>query len=217
MAAAKIWNGAEALRRQLVPIDSVHPHPGNPRRGAVEEIVESLTEFGQTKPLLLDPDGTIIAGHHILKAARELGWTHVAAIPNDFGSAAEASAYLLADNRLSDLGEYERAVLVEMLSEVEKAGAWKGTGYQPDDLAHMRALEERAAAPAAEPPPVAPGVSEPPPALREIVLLYDEEQLSVVAGNIRTLRARYKLDDVTETVVEAVRREAVRLNQGDGS
>jgi hypothetical protein len=35
-AAAKTWSGAEALRRQLVPIDDVQPHPGNPRRGVTD-------------------------------------------------------------------------------------------------------------------------------------------------------------------------------------
>jgi hypothetical protein len=215
-AATKTWAGAEALRRQLVPIDDVKPHPGNPRRGAVDEIANSMIRFGQLRPILLDADGTIIAGNHTWKAAKELGWSHIAAIPNDFSSPAEAAAYLLADNRLADLGDYERAELTNLLTEVEESGSWDGTGYTPDDLAHMRALDAAAAAP---PPTTAGGEpgGDAPPALREVVLLYDEEQLSVVAGDIRTLRARWGLEDVTETVVEAVRREAVRLNQGEPS
>lgn len=217
-AAAKTWFGAEALRRQLVPIDSVRPHPGNPRRGALDEIANSLSEFGQLRPILLDSEGVIIAGNHTWKAAQDLGWTHIAAIPNDFAEPAEARAYLLADNKLSDLGDYERSELVELLTEVEESAAWHGTGYTQDDLDHYRALDE-AAAPPPPPPPADDGDGQAPPALREIVLLYDEDQLAVVASDIRTLRARWGLEDVTATVVEAVRREALHLNQGsdDGS
>jgi hypothetical protein len=214
-ATAKAWWGAEALRRQLVPIDDVQPHPGNPRRGALDEIANSLSEFGQLRPILLDAaDGkTIVAGNHTWRAAKDLGWSHVAAIPNDFASPEEASAYLLADNRLSDLGEYERAELVELLTEVEASSAWKGTGYTQDDLDHYRSLDEAAAPP--PPPPPVDDEGGTAPALKEIVLLYDEEQLAVVAGDIRTLRAAWALEDVTDTVVEAVKREALRLNQGD--
>jgi hypothetical protein len=213
--AAKVWNGAEALRRSLRPIDELQPHPGNPRRGALDEISNSLSEFGQLRPILLDAaDGkTIIAGNHTWKAAQDLGWSHIAAIPNDFTSPEEATAYLLADNKLSDLGEYERSELVELLTEVEQSAAWAGTGYTQDDLDHYRSLDEAAAAPPPAPREPDPGGAA--PALKEIVLLYDEAQLNVVTGDIRTLRARWGLDDVTATIVEAVRREALRLNQGD--
>jgi hypothetical protein len=193
----------------------VQPHPGNPRRGALDEIANSLSEFGQLRPILVDADGTIIAGNHTWKAANDLGWTHIAIVRNNFASPEEAAAYLLADNRLSDLGDYERAELVNLLSEVEESGVWDGTGYTPDDLAHLRALEAAASTPVEPPGEPATGGSEPPPALREIVLLYDEKQLAEVTGNIRTLRARWGYEDVTATIVEAVRREALRLNQGE--
>jgi hypothetical protein len=212
-AAAKTWFGAEALRRSLRPIGELQPHPGNPRRGALDEIANSLNEFGQLRPIIVDEESTIVAGNHTWKAAQDLGWSHIAVMPNEFGSPNEATAYLLGDNRLSDLGDYERSELVELLTEVEASAAWSGTGYTQDDLDHYRSLDEAAAAPPPAPRDPDPGGAA--PALKEIVLLYDEAQLAVVTGDIRTLRARWALEDVTATIVEAVRREALRLNQGD--
>lgn len=213
MTDAIVWAGAEALRSSLRPIADLHPHPRNPRRGDVAEISRSLKRFGQVRAVLADAGDTIIAGNHTYLAARELGWTHVAVVANDFGSPEDARDYLLADNRLGDLGEYERAELLAMLDELEETGRWDGTGYQPDDLADLRDLDRLASAP----PPARDPLGDPPPAppmLREVVLLFTEAQLEGVSGNLRILRARYGLEGVTEAVLEAVKREALRLNQG---
>jgi ParB-like chromosome segregation protein Spo0J len=212
-APAVVWEGAEALRAQLVPVEALSPHPENPRRGDVAEIAKSLSRFGQVRLVLADAAGAIIAGNHTYKAAVQLGWTHVAALLHEFSTVEEARAYLLADNRLGDLGEYERVELRLHLEDLEKSGRWDGTGYVSDDLAHLRGLDRLAA----EPPPAAPPAlppSAPPSELREMVLLFTEEQHTQFGENVRLVRADYGLEGVTETVVRAVRDEALRANQG---
>lgn len=213
--AAVVWEGAEPLRVALVPIDEVHQHPRNPRRGDAREIAQSLKRFGQVRAILADDEGTILAGNHTWLAAKQLGWSHVAVVRNRFSSPQEAAAYLVADNRLGDKGEYDRAELTTFLAELEATDTWQGTGYVPDDLAHLRAAEAASSAPAPSPTPAPPA---PPPSplgeVSEIVLLLTDEQHTAFGGNVRALRGRYSLEGVTETVLRAVHEEARRLNQG---
>lgn len=215
MTADAIWEGSEDLRSRLVSIGDLTRHPENPRHGDVDEIAASLKRFGQVRPVLIDEGDVVIAGNHTLLAAESLGWTHVAAVVNTFGSAEEAKAYLLADNRLADLGEYDRAELALLVAELEKSGRWDGTGYTPDDLDHMRALEAaRDTVLPPPPPPVPPSDPQIPPGLREVVLLFDEAQQQAFGGHVRALRARYGLEGVTDTVLRAIHDEALLVNQG---
>ena len=212
-----VWSGAEKLRSALVPLDQVHQHPRNPRRGDAQEISRSLARFGQVRAILIDEQGTIVAGNHTWQAAKLLGWTHVAVVTNRF-TPEEAIAYLLADNRLGDQGEYDRAELVAFLEDLERTDAWEGTGYVADDLAHYRALEAAASAP--PPSPAAPPPPEPPVRagageVREVVLLLTDEQHAQFGANVRTLRSKYGLEGVTETVLRGITEEALLLNQGD--
>lgn len=140
MSAEAVWEGAEALRGWLVPVDQLIRHPRNPRRGQVTLIAESLQRFGQVRPILTDGI-QIIAGNHTYLAACSLGWTHVAAIRNDFATDDEARAYLLADNRLPELGSYENDQLLAMLEELEASAGYGGTGYTADDLDDLRAMQ----------------------------------------------------------------------------
>ena len=57
-------------------IDDLKPAPDNPRvipQQAVEAVAESIREFGWQQPLVAEDDGTLIAGHTRLAAAKFLG------------------------------------------------------------------------------------------------------------------------------------------------
>lgn len=208
-----VWKGAEQIRPFLRPVEDIHVHPRNPRIGDIGEIAKSLDRWGQVRLILFDAEGQIVAGNHTYLAAIDNGWTHVGAVLNDFATPQEAAAYLLADNKIGDEGEYERAEQIEMLAELEATGRWEGTGYAPDDLAHLRGLDRIANAPPPALPPEPPA-GPPIPELREVVLLYTSEQKSELAAGVKVLRRRYGLEGVTETVLRAVQDEALRLNQG---
>lgn len=153
-----VWNGASALRPFLVPIADLEPFPGNPRRGDVELLRESLREFGQTRAVLTDATNPnrIVAAHHIVLAARAEGWTHVAAIPNEFESEEKARRYLLIDNRSHDRGSYDVDLLYAQLKDLQAKGGLAGTGYDEayvSDLdQQMEALRRELMAPPEFPP-----------------------------------------------------------------
>lgn len=115
------------------PHESLTPHPRNPRRGDIDAITSSLQRFGQVRPILVDADGVILAGNHIWRAAALLGWDEVAAITFD-GTPEEATAYLLADNRTSDLGDYHDPLLAELLAELRALDSLAGVGYSEADV-----------------------------------------------------------------------------------
>lgn len=198
--AERVWKGAAALEPFLVPIGDLEPTPGNPRRGDVEVIRASLRRFGQVKALVID-GSRIIAHHHVRLAAVEEGWTHIAAIPNEFADEDEARAYLLADNRTADRGTYDPAELVSHLQALAEIDSLPGTGYDTADLDDLLAELARVPAPAPEP---GSRVSLPPSEHREVVLMLAADQLEVFNDRVRVLAEKYGTAGVTETVYAAL-------------
>lgn len=111
----------DSIRHLAVPLDSLVPLDGNPRKGNVDAIVASYGEFGQVKPVVIrrnnDGTATVIAGNHQVEACRRLGWTEIAAVELS-GDDARAVAFALADNRTNELGTTDDDLLYEMLEKV---------------------------------------------------------------------------------------------------
>ena len=104
-------NIAVALHGLVVPITSVELHPRNPRSGDVEAVAASLRRFGQQKPIVIQASTHyVVAGNHLVRAAQASGWTEIAANVVELDDAT-ATAFMLADNRTSDLGGYDDALL----------------------------------------------------------------------------------------------------------
>jgi hypothetical protein len=220
------WRGARGLRKHLRPIDELVTYPGNPRRGVVEKIMESLERFGQVRPILADADGQVVSGNHTLLAARELGWTEVAVVVGDFASPEEARAYLLADNRLAELGDYEKQELLALLESVEGSGSWEGTGYAPDELEDLRFLLDQV--PVTAPEPFRGGYADEGELERrrleigtqtskhEVVLALEPERHRQFGVSVKIIQKETEdvSEGVADTVLRAVRARALALNQG---
>lgn len=120
-----------------VPIDSISPHPQNPRRGDVALIADSIRRHGLYTPLVVQAStGHVLAGNHRLLALRSLQRDAVDVVMVDVDDD-EARRILLVDNRSSDLGSYDSQELAELLQSL--GGDLEGTGYQPDDLEDLLA------------------------------------------------------------------------------
>jgi hypothetical protein len=123
------------LSQLTVPTAGLVPYGKNPRRSNLTLIVDSLQRHGQYRPIVVRT-GTfeVLAGNHTLAAARELGWTEIAATFVDVTDD-EAARIVLVDNRATDLGGYDNALLLDLLSELAESDAQLlGTGYDPEDL-----------------------------------------------------------------------------------
>ena len=110
-----------SIKKLAMSIDSLLPLEGNPRRGDVDAIAASYSEFGQVKPIVVkdNEDGTytVIAGNHQLQAAKKLGWNEIAAVVLD-GDDQRAIAFALADNRTMELGNTDQGQVIDMIAEL---------------------------------------------------------------------------------------------------
>src|SRR5258705_4398712 len=81
----------------------VVPYARNARthsEAQIAQIAGSIREFGFTNPVLIDPEGGIIAGHGRVLAARQLEMAQIPTICLSGLSETQRRAYIIADNKL---------------------------------------------------------------------------------------------------------------------
>lgn len=115
------------INEQLLPlavsIDSLVPDPKNAREHderSIETIKDSLREFGQQKPIVIESNGTVRAGNGTLQAARELGWKQIAAVVYD--GTGDLEAFAIADNRSAELSRWDYRQLTVQLKSLQSQG-----------------------------------------------------------------------------------------------
>lgn len=156
---------------ELVTLDSLTPHPRNPRQGDIGAVMTSIAAngwFGAVLVQRLDgrPD-TIVGGEHRWKALRALsvdGFTGPDGQHRTYAQIAaevplpplgkvpiiarpwtdeQALRVLLADNRTADLATYDEPELLRLITEFgESEGGLLGTGFDGDDLDAMLAADQ---------------------------------------------------------------------------
>ena len=151
-------------RLQVVywPIEKLIPFARNPRTHSEEQINQiaaSIREFGWTNPILIDPEGVIIAGHARVLASRKLRMTEVPVIVLSDLSEAQRRALVIADNQLALNAGWDEELLRLELAELQASdfdlellgfgdGELEKFLADPDDL--VEGLTDEDAAP--EPP-----------------------------------------------------------------
>ena len=106
-------------------IAELKPDPANPRhhtKKQIRQIADSIETFGFNVPILVDCDGKIIAGHGRYDAARLIGMTDVPTLCLDHLTAAQARAFMIADNRLADSSAWDDRLLAEQLKDLSLLG-----------------------------------------------------------------------------------------------
>lgn len=129
------------VRRQL---SDLRADPDNVRRHGPENIAAikaSLARFGQQKPIVVKADGTVVAGNGTIAAAHELGWTAIDCVVTHL-EGSESTAFAIADNRTSELADWDDAQLSRVLAELgaEDPDLLAATGF--DTAAVVAALEQ---------------------------------------------------------------------------
>ena len=87
----------------------------------VAQIASSIREFGWTNPILVDAEGTIIAGHGRVMAARKLGEARVPVITLGHLTEAQKRAYVIADNQLALNAGWDADMLKIEIAELADA------------------------------------------------------------------------------------------------
>jgi DNA modification methylase len=120
------------------PVERLIPYARNARTHSDEQVAQvaaSIAEFGFVNPILVGPDGVIIAGHARLLAARKLRMTEVPVLVLGHLTETQRRALVLADNRLAlDAGWDEEMLKVELESLREDGFDLDIVGFTDEEI-----------------------------------------------------------------------------------
>jgi len=140
-------------------LDEIIEADDNPKDHDLGVIYTSIKRFGFNNPIMMNEStGKLLAGHgrlQTLKMMRDNGekapdrikvekdtgdetieyWLVPVITGISIENVGEAQAYLLADNRITELGGWKPMDLMESLTDIiESTGSLDGTGYDLDDV-----------------------------------------------------------------------------------
>jgi len=110
----------------------------------ISKLCGSIREFGFTNPVLIDRDNGIIAGHGRVMAAQKLELKEVPCIRLGHLSDTQRRAYILADNRLAEIGGGwdEEMLKLELADLGELDVDLEAIGFGAEDLAGLDMADE---------------------------------------------------------------------------
>lgn len=106
------------MRVETIELVNLREDVANARRHPerqIDALKAALVQFGQQKPIVIDKANVVRAGNGVLRAARALGWTHLECVRTDLDGL-RVTAFSLADNRLSELSEWDHEAVSKLLA-----------------------------------------------------------------------------------------------------
>jgi len=113
----------ERLQIVTKPLAELKPYSKNSRTHTteqIEQVCNSIKEFGWTSPILIDEKNIILAGHARSQAAKKLGITEVPCIVAKGLSEAQKRAYVIADNKLALNADWDAVLLRDEILSLEE-------------------------------------------------------------------------------------------------
>lgn len=115
----------KAAELREVRIDELKPYERNAKihgRDQIEKLARSIREKGFISPCLVDRDLNVIAGHGRIQAAKEAGLDRVPCVFVEGLTDEQRRAYILEDNRLAELGEWDLDLVGEEMADLQLSG-----------------------------------------------------------------------------------------------
>ena len=113
---------------EIKPYDkNAKKHP----KKQIEQVANSIKEFGMNQPIVVDKDGIIIVGHGRFEALKHLGWK----VKDEWIKVVDlteeqAKAYRLADNKLNE-SDWDMGLAIEELKSLDNE-MFSLTGFDKD-------------------------------------------------------------------------------------
>lgn len=106
---------------KMIDPKSIIPYENNPRKNdnAVKPLMESIQQFGFNVPITVDKNMVVVTGHTRLRAALKLKMNEVPIIVLDGLDDEKIKAFRLADNKLSEIADWDIQKLIEELQGIE--------------------------------------------------------------------------------------------------
>ena len=112
------------LNIKYKPIKALKPYKKNAKKHSkeqVEQIANSIKEFGFTQPVIIDKNNSVIAGHGRILGAKKAGLKEVPTVMLDELTEEQVKAYRLVDNKLNE-SEWDKNLLNTELQELWDVG-----------------------------------------------------------------------------------------------
>jgi len=149
-------------KRQIeyTPIDQLTGAPNNPKQHRTDLVQRSISRFGYVAPAIIDErTGRLVVGHgrtEALLALRDQGdsppegvrqaddGTWLVPVLRGWSSRSdeEAAAYLIADNRHTELGGWDNDALAKLLDDIGDPDLVDLTGWDLEELAGLLDTDE---------------------------------------------------------------------------
>ena len=106
-------------------IKDLIPYERNPRVHSdtqIQQLADSILQWGWTAPILIDEESNIIAGHGRLYAAQKLGLEDAPCVVAKGWTDEQKRAYVIADNKLAENSEWDMGLFVSELKGIQSDG-----------------------------------------------------------------------------------------------
>lgn len=116
------WAADSVTKRKVTELI---PYERNPRihpQSQIDQLAQSIREWGWTMPILIDEGGNVIAGHGRLFAAKQMDIEEVPCVTASGWSDQKKKAYVIADNKLSENGRWDDALYFSELRSLSDTG-----------------------------------------------------------------------------------------------
>lgn len=103
-------------------IDEIIPYENNAKlhpQEQIDQIKQSILEFGNNDPIAIDKNNVIIEGHGRLLALKELGYKEVEVIKLEHLTEEQRKAYTLIHNKLTMNTDFDMDLLLEELQNIQ--------------------------------------------------------------------------------------------------
>ena len=199
---------------RIADITSLIPNPRNPNKHGdtqVALLAKIIRHQGWRAPITISRrSGFVVTGHGRLEAAKLLQVAEVPVDEQDFATEADEWAHLIADNRIAELADADRAMLRDLAEELD-------TGSFDMDLTGFdyTALEELMTAAPPQPPPPEGGSNTTHgmslddkldrflnSGIAQLVLAFDKETFAEVVQTLETARAHYTAETNSDAALQ---------------
>lgn len=106
---------------EYVGIRHIKPYAKNAKKHdqrQIDNVAESIKQFGFAQPLVIDKDGELIIGHCRLEAAKKLGLAEVPVVRMDTLTEEQVKKLRLLDNKLNE-SEWDFPVLLDDVLDLD--------------------------------------------------------------------------------------------------
>lgn len=113
------------------PIKELKPYKKNAKKHnkeQVEQIANSIKEFGFTQPVIIDKHDCVVAGHGRILGAKKAGLKQVPTVCLEDLTEEQIKAYRLVDNKLNE-SEWDKKTLKEELDELYSSFSMEDFGF----------------------------------------------------------------------------------------